>query len=48
VCPITSGQQTIDALGLGELSIAANAGVLIGYVTFCKIVAFLGIRYIKW
>lgn len=48
VCPVTSGQQTIDTLGLGELSIAANAGVLIAFITICRIVAFLGIRYIKW
>jgi ATP-binding cassette subfamily G (WHITE) protein 2 len=48
VCPVTSGQQTIDTLGLGELSIAANAGILIAFITICRIVAFLGIRYIKW
>lgn len=47
MCPITSGQQTVDALGLGELSIGANAGVLAAYILICRIVAYLGIRFIK-
>ena len=47
VCPVTSGQQTIDTLGLGELSIGANAGILLSYVIICRIIAFLGIRFIK-
>lgn len=47
VCPITSGQQTVDALGLGELSIGENIGVLVAYILICRVVAYLGIRFIK-
>ncbi|KAL4440224.1 hypothetical protein ABPG75_003225 [Micractinium tetrahymenae] len=46
-CPITSGQQTVDSLGLGELTIGQNAAVLAGYVLICRTVAYLGIRFIK-
>ena len=48
VCPITSGQQTIDSLDLDQLSIVGNAGVLLAYIVVCRLAAFLGIRYIKW
>jgi ATP-binding cassette subfamily G (WHITE) protein 2 len=48
VCPVTSGEQTIDRLGLGELSIAANAAVLLAFIVVCRVVAYLGIRFLKW
>lgn len=48
VCPITSGEQIIDVLGLDYISIGACAGVLIGYVVFCRVLAYLGIRFNKW
>ncbi len=47
VCPITSGQQTVDMLGLGELTIGENFAVLAAYILVCRIVAYLGIRFIK-
>lgn len=47
VCPITSGQQTVDMLGLGELTIGENFAVLAAYILICRIVAYLGIRFIK-
>lgn len=46
-CPITSGQQTIDALGLDYISIGGCIGVLCGYIIFCRGVAYLAIKYIK-
>lgn len=48
VCPVTSGEQTIERLGLGELSIAANAGILLAFIVICRLVAYLGIRFLKW
>lgn len=47
MCPVTSGEETIERLDLGQLSIGANAGILVAYVLICKAVAFLGIRYLK-
>jgi len=47
-CPTTSGNQTIDSLGLGYLSIGGCAGVLIGYIIAFRIFAYLGIRFITW
>jgi ATP-binding cassette subfamily G (WHITE) protein 2 len=48
VCPITSGEQTIAQLDLDQLSIGADAGILCVYILICRLIAFLGIRYIKW
>ena len=48
VCPITSGEQTIRQLDLDQLSIGADAGILCAYILTCRLVAFLGIRFIKW
>ena len=47
-CPITSGQQTIDRLGLDYLSMGACAGILVSYIIICRTIAYLGIRFIKW
>lgn len=44
---MTSGQQTIDQLGLGALSIGADAGILVAYIATCRLIAYLGIRFIK-
>jgi len=46
-CPITSGQQTIDQLGLNYLSIEACFVILIAYVIFFRFIAYLGLRFIK-
>ncbi|GAB4814284.1 hypothetical protein N2152v2_001330 [Parachlorella kessleri] len=45
---VTSGQQTIDKLGLDYLSIGACAGILVGYIVVCRTIAYLGIRFLKW
>ncbi|KAL6746463.1 P-loop containing nucleoside triphosphate hydrolase protein [Haematococcus lacustris] len=47
-CPITSGQQTIDTLQLDKLSIPVCAGILTSYIIIARVLAFIGIRYIKW
>lgn len=47
LCPVTSGEQTIERLDLNQLSIAANAGILVAYVFVCRLIAFLGIRFLK-
>lgn len=44
---MTSGEQTIERLDLNQLSIAANAGILVAYVFVCRLIAFLGIRFLK-
>ena len=48
VCAITSGQQTINALGMQDYTMGGCAGLLVLYIVFCRFVAFLGVRYIKW
>ena len=48
VCPITNGMQTVTSLGLDNFTIGECAGILVFYIVFCRAVAFLGIRYIKW
>jgi ATP-binding cassette subfamily G (WHITE) protein 2 len=47
VCPITSGEQTINSLGLSYISITGAALVLVAFIVFCR-AGYLGIRYIKW
>lgn len=48
VCPNVSGQQKIDELGLDKLTIPNCAGILISYIVIARLIAFLGIRFIKW
>ena len=48
VCPITHGQQTINALGMQDYTKGGCAGILVLYIVFCRFIAFLGVRYIKW
>ena len=47
-CPITRGEQTIATLGLDQYTIGGCAGILCLYIVFCRTVAFLGVRFIKW
>eukprot|EP00198_Chlamydomonas_reinhardtii_P001132 XP_001690467.1 predicted protein [Chlamydomonas reinhardtii] len=46
-CPITSGQQTIDALGLDYLTMGQCAGILVAYISICCGAAYLGVRFLK-
>lgn len=46
-CPITKGQQTIDALGLDMLTLGQNIGILISYIVIARFIAFLGLRFLK-
>ena len=34
-------------LGLDEYTMGGCAGILILYIVFCRVVAFLGVRFIK-
>jgi ABC-type multidrug transport system permease subunit len=47
-CPITSGQYTINQLGLNKLSygvcVIALAVMIVGY----RFIAYLGLRFVKW
>ncbi|KXZ51256.1 hypothetical protein GPECTOR_13g743 [Gonium pectorale] len=46
-CPITSGEQTIKSLGLDYISIGDCVGILIAYIVICRLIAYLGVRYLK-
>jgi len=46
-CPISTGEQTIDQLGLDFISMGGAIGVLVGYIIFCRIVSYIAIRYMK-
>ena len=48
VCPITKGEQVIESLGLDYITRGHAAAVLILFIVFCRIVAYLGLRFIKW
>jgi ATP-binding cassette subfamily G (WHITE) protein 2 len=47
-CPVTSGEQTISQLGLGQYSIGLCAGILVVYIFVCRFAAYLGLRLRKW
>lgn len=47
VCPITTGQQTIDKLGLDYITITQSAFVLVAYIVLSRIGAYIALRYIK-
>ncbi len=47
VCPVTSGQQTIDLLGLDFISIGGCIGVLIAFIIGVRFFAYVGLRYLK-
>lgn len=47
-CPVTSGQQTIDRLGLDYITIGQAAAILILYIVATRVIALLGLRFIKW
>lgn len=44
---IKTGQQTITSLGLDYISIGGCIGALLAFIIFCRIVAFLGVRFLK-
>lgn len=47
VCPVTSGKQTIDTLGLDFISIGGCIGVLVAFIFGARIFAYFGLRYLK-
>ena len=44
---ITTGEQLIENLGYNEYTIGGLAGILAVFIVGCRIVAFLGLKYIK-
>ncbi len=46
-CPITSGQQTIDKLGLDYITMTDAAFALLGYIVFMRVGSYLALRYFK-
>ncbi|KAJ1628748.1 P-loop containing nucleoside triphosphate hydrolase protein [Pavlovales sp. CCMP2436] len=46
VCLVTSGEQVIQKLGFDYISIGGCAGVLLFYIVGCRVIAYLGIRYL--
>lgn len=46
-CPVTSGQQTINRLGLGFISIGGCIGVLIGLWITLRVINYLAVRFNK-
>lgn len=47
-CPTTSGQQTIDKLGLGYITVWGAALSLVGFVIVARTLAYIGVRVVKW
>jgi ATP-binding cassette subfamily G (WHITE) protein 2 len=47
-CPVTSGEQIIQQLGLTSYSIPMCAGVLLAYIVVFRFIAFLALKLIKF
>jgi ATP-binding cassette subfamily G (WHITE) protein 2 len=47
VCPVTSGQVTIDNLGLDELTIGGCVGALLAMIVGFRVLAYIGLRWRK-
>lgn len=46
---LKEGDQILRSLGMADyLSIGQCAACLVAYIVICRIVAFIGIRFIKW
>jgi ATP-binding cassette subfamily G (WHITE) protein 2 len=43
-----SGDDTISHLGMDKFNIGMCAGVLIAMIVFFRLIAYLGVRFIKW
>ena len=44
---IPNGETTIKQLGLDYISIGGCIGVLLAFIIFCRIIAYLGVRFLK-
>ncbi len=44
---IPNGEVTIQQLGFNYISIGGCIGTLIAFIIFCRIVAYLGVRFLK-
>ena len=48
LCPVASGEQSIAQLGLSYLTMADCGAVLVAYIVICRLIAYMGVRYITW
>ncbi len=46
-CPAT-GAAVEDQLGFNKFTIGECAGILFAFIAVCRILAYLGIRFVKW
>ena len=44
---VTNGETTIRELGLDYISIEGCIGALFAYIVLCRVIAFLGVRFLK-
>jgi ATP-binding cassette subfamily G (WHITE) protein 2 len=44
---ITNGETTIKQLGFDYINIGGCTGALLAFIIFCRIIAFLGVRFLK-
>lgn len=44
---IPDGETTIKSLGLDYISIGGCIGALFAFIIFCRVVAYLGVRFLK-
>jgi ATP-binding cassette subfamily G (WHITE) protein 2 len=47
-CPVTSGQQIIELKGYDQYTIGYCAGIIVLYVFVCRVVAYLGLKFIRY
>eukprot|EP00742_Colponemidia_sp_Colp-10_P009736 GILJ01010646.1.p1 GENE.GILJ01010646.1~~GILJ01010646.1.p1 ORF type:complete len:601 (+),score=87.48 GILJ01010646.1:39-1805(+) len=47
VCPVTSGMQQLQTLGIDYISMGGCIGALLGFITVSRLVAFVAIRFLK-
>lgn len=46
-CP-ANGEAVEATLGFNSYSIPMCAGILLAYITVCRMGAYLGLRFVKW
>jgi hypothetical protein len=47
-CPVATGEQTIQQLGLNKYSIELCACILLVFIVGCRVLAYVGLRVLKW
>jgi len=47
-CPVTSGEMVLETLGLDYMPIYACIIVLCAYIVVCRVLAYIGAKFITW